>query len=94
MATMNFSGAVNTATSASYLMGVALVAAGFAASTMWTDFARNNIVDVGIQGGDAIYGLAGAAVALAVLPRRYGRPLSMGMAASGGLTAAREYNLV
>jgi hypothetical protein len=94
MATVNTNRATNQLMSGSYWMRAGLVAAGLLGARMVTDFARSNIVDIGVQGGDALYAFAGAGLTMAVLPRNLGMPLALGMSAAGVQTGAREFGLV
>lgn len=80
--------------SPSYIRSVALIAAATVGVQMWTNWARNNVVDVGMTGGDALYAVVAAALALMVLPSKYGRPMAMGATASGLLTVLQEANVV
>lgn len=91
---MDVSGAVNTMTGTSFLRGVVVIAIASLGVQMWTDWARNNLVDVGFTGGDAVYAAVAGLLALAVLPNKYGRPAAMGATASGLLTVMQEMGVV
>lgn len=94
MASLNVSRASNTLMRASFLKAVALIIVGSLVGTVFTDWARNNIVDVGMAGGDVVYSFAGAAVTLALMGGSTGRYLALGMVASGGQVALEEFNVV
>lgn len=80
--------------SADFLMAAGLVAVGSVASQMVTNLARDNIVDVDMAGGDALYAMAGAVATMAFLPMNFARPLALGMVATGAQTAATELGVV
>lgn len=86
----SLSRAVNTVASGDFLMTTGLFIGGLYAGRLATDFMRNNVVDLGMTGADAVYALVGASATLAFLPNRFARPLAIGMMASGTQTAARE----
>jgi hypothetical protein len=94
MSTMNVDGAVSTMTNASFIRSVAVIAIASVGVQMWTDWARNNLVDLGVTGGDAIYAAVAGLLALAVLPSKYGRPAAMGATAAGLLTVGQEMGVV
>ncbi len=81
-----------------FLLSAAYVAAGFVAAGIVTDFARSNVLDMEVPGGDAMYAVGGAAATLAVSSMvslgSLGRMAAVGMAANGVVQLARQGGLV
>lgn len=94
MATFNVSRAARTVTSQSFVMSMALVGVGAVVGQMWTNWARDNLVDVGVRGGDVAYALGLGIIALALLPNKWARPVALGAGSSALVTAAREFGVV
>lgn len=94
MATMNLSGALSTATSGSFLMSAALVAGGGLLGRMGTNFLRDNVLDIGVRGGDVVYSVVAAVAVLAALPRKWSRPLALGMVGGAVSVTAQEFGVV
>lgn len=94
MAALNIGRATNTVTSLSFYRTVALIVLGSMAATVLTDWARDNVVDIGFAGGDALYAVFGAMLTMAVVPRSFSNPLATGMAASGATTVLSDYDVV
>lgn len=94
MATLNMSGAMSTMFSARFLTQVSLALVGGMGAMVLTDWAQSNVVDISATGGDAVYPLIGILVSLAILPRRYGRPLALGMGVSAAETILDDLNVV
>lgn len=69
-----------------YVVGVLI---GSVVSLMATEWARNNIADIEMQGADALYAGAGSFISLTLLPKKWGFPIALGMMA-GGLSVAAE----
>jgi hypothetical protein len=86
--------AVGTVFSSRFLMTAGLTIAGTWAGAVVNSWMRENVVDIGVQGGDALYSAAGAIATMAFLPNRFARPLALGMVAAGGQTALRDYGVV
>lgn len=96
MASLNT--ATNRVLTGGFVMQAALVAAGLAASSMATDWIRGNVIDLQMQGADAVYGVV-AALAIAFsstvgVPWKYARPVSLGVAAGGIYNEAQAMDLV
>lgn len=78
----------------SFAVSIALVLGGSLASGYFQQFASDMLVDMPFKGGDAVYELAFGAVALAILPARYSRPLALGAGASALGTVAADFGVV
>lgn len=91
MASLKVSRATNTLMSASFMKMVALMVFGYIASIVITNWMRDNVVDIGMRGGDAIYGLVASFIFL-MLPinRSNARSLALGGAFGSGLTVYEE----
>lgn len=85
---------MSTMFSARFLTQVSLALVGGMGAMVLTDWAQDNFVDVGFTGGDALYPAIGILVAFAILPRRYGRPLALGMGVSAAETVLDDLNVV
>lgn len=94
MATLGIGRAINKVTSGTWLKSVSLILVGSMAATMATQWLRNNVFDVAMTGGDALYAVALSVATLAIAPASLANPLSLGMAASGGQTLLRDFNVV
>lgn len=77
--------------SSSFLKMVALTVTGYVASIVVTGWMRDNVVDIGMRGGDAIYGIV-ASFLLMMMPvkRSTARSLALGSAFGSGLTIYQE----
>lgn len=86
--------ASNTLTDPGMYRTVGLLAGGMVFSTLLTGWMRDNVVDIGMQGGDAVYSVATAGLMLAApVGARTARPLAMGAALSGVLTLLNEFGV-
>lgn len=88
---------LNQASSAtvSMLPTAGMVVVGALLATILTDVARENVYDVGMDGGDAVYPVAGAFVLNATMGGgQTVQMVSIGMLASAVTTVAREMGLV
>jgi len=94
MAAINVSAATSTMTSAAFLKSALLVVVGALLAQVVTNYMRNNIRDISVTGGDAVYPLVAAMLALVVLPGKYGRPVALGSTATSLRVAAREFGVV
>lgn len=94
MASINVSRATNTLTSPAFLKSAVLIVLGSLFAQVATSWLRSNVRDINMAGGDAVYSLVAAMLALVVLPGKYGRPLALGSTATGVRVVAREMGLV
>lgn len=94
MAAINVNAASSTLTSPAFLKSAVLIVLGSLLAQVATQYLRNNVRDIQVRGGDAVYALAASALVLIVLPGQYARPLALGTTASGVRTAAAEYGVV
>ena len=94
MAAINPSAAGQTLTSPAFLKSAVLIVVGALLAQVVTEWLRNNVRDIQMTGGDAIYAIVGAALALTVLPGKYGRPIALGSTATGVRVVLREYGVV
>jgi len=93
---------INTATnrvvSSGFALQVGLTVAGLAVSSMATDWMRDNVVDLEMQGADALYGFVGAlALAFAStigIPWKFAGPMATGVAVGGAYSEADEMGRV
>lgn len=91
MASLKVSRASNTLLSARFLKTIALLVTGYIASIVVTGWMRDNVMDIGMRGGDAVYGFVAAAVFLVLpLKSRQARNLALGAAFGSGLTVYQE----
>lgn len=89
----NVKSAVQTLASPAFLKSAALIVAGSLAADVVTGVARDQIVDIDLRGGDAVYALVAAALTLVIVPGRFGRPAALGMVSGAGAVAAQEFGL-
>lgn len=91
MASLKFGRATGTITDTGFLRLVALSVVGYIASVSLTGLMRDNVMDIGMAGGDAIYSVISAAVFL-MLPigQRNARFLALGALFGGSLTLYQE----
>lgn len=83
-----------TSRTVSLIPTAAIVVVGSLAATVVTDVARENVYDVDMQGGDAVYPVAGAVLVMFLSGGRTARYLAIGMVSSSVTTAAREVGLI
>lgn len=94
MAAINVSAAGETLTSPAFIKSAVLVVVGSLLAQVVTEWMRNNVRDIEQRGGDAVYAIVGAALALIVLPGKYGRPIALGSSASAVRVVLAEYGVV
>ena len=94
MAAINVSAASSTLTSPAFIKSAVLIVAGSLLAQVVTEWMRNNVRDIDVRGGDAIYAVVGAALSLIVLPGKYGRPIALGASASAVRVVLSEYGVV
>jgi hypothetical protein len=94
MATVNVSAATSTLSSSAFLQSAVLVVVGSLLAQVVVSYARSNVYDIGMTGGDAVYAVVAALIPLMVLPGEYGRPVALGSTATAVRTAASEFGVV
>jgi len=94
MASINVNRATNTLMSTSFLKSAVLVVAGSLAAQVVTTYLRNNVRDMSIKGGDALYSATAAMLILTVAPEKYGRPMALGSAATSVRVILRDFQVV
>ena len=94
MASINVSRATSTLASPAFLKSAVLIVGGSLTAQVVTDYLRNNVRDIQMAGGDAVYSLVAAALALTVLPGQYGRPLALGSTATAVRVMLRDFGVV
>ena len=94
MASINVDRATSTLMSPSFLKSAVLVVAGSLLAQIVTTYLRNNIRDIGMKGGDAVYSAAAAMLVLTVAPANYGRPMALGSTATSVRVVLRDFNIV
>lgn len=94
MAAININAATSTLTSTAFLKSAVLIVVGSLLAQVVVSYMRANVYDVQIRGGDAVYAIVGAFVALMVLPGQYGRPVALGSTATAVRTVAGDFGVV
>ena len=94
MASLSVNRATSTLTAPAFIKSAVLIVVGSLVAQLATNWMRNNVVDLSMQGADAVYALTSAFLALAVLPGKYGRPLALGSTATAVRVIADEFGLV
>lgn len=94
MAGINIDRATRTLTDSAFIISAALVVVGSLLAQVTTEFMRANVYNVQVQGGDAIYAVVAAFLALVVLPGQYGRPIALGSGATAVRTALDQFGVV
>lgn len=94
MAAINVNAAVGTLTSPAFIKSAVLVVIGSLLAQVATSFMRANVYDVSFAGGDAVYAVVAALIALTVLPGKYGRPVALGSGATAVRVVANDFGVV
>lgn len=94
MAAINVSAATGTLSSPAFVKSAVLIVVGSLLAQVVTEYMRNNVRDISMKGGDAIYAIVAGFLALLVLPGKFGRPVALGSTATAVRTAASEYGVV
>lgn len=94
MAAINVSAATSTLSSPAFLKSAVLVVVGSLLAQVVTNYLKNNFRDISVRGGDAVYSVVAALLALTVLPGQYGRPIALGSTATGVRVVARDFGVM
>lgn len=94
MAAINIDAATSTLMSPAFLKSAVLIVIGSLLAQIVVSQGRSNVYDVQVRGGDALYAIVGAFLALVVLPGQYGRPIALGSSATAVRTVASEFGVV
>ena len=94
MASINVNRATSTLTDTDFIVSAVMIVAGSLVAQVVTNYLRENVRDISMKGGDSIYSLVAAMLALTVLPRQYGKPLALGSTATAVRVALREFGVV
>jgi hypothetical protein len=94
MASINVNRATSTLMDTSFLKSAVLIVAGSLLAQVVTSYLRENVRDIQVQGGDSLYAAVAAFLALVILPRKYGKPLALGSAATSVRVMLREFGVV
>jgi hypothetical protein len=94
MATVDVSKASSTLTSSSFMRSAVLVVVGSLMAQLVTDWMRRNVIDISQKGGDAVYPLIAALIALSIMPSSYGRPVALGSTATSVRVVIKEFGLM
>jgi hypothetical protein len=82
------------ASTGTILVSAVLVVLGSLSATVATDWAKNNLFDVPMKGGDAVYPVLGTVVLLLVRNTRPTRLIGLGMLSSSVAVAAEDYGVI
>lgn len=94
MASINVQESAETLVDPSFLMSAVLIVLGSLLAQVMTTYLRNNVYDVQVRGGDAIYSAVAALLSLVLLPQEYGKPLALGSAATSVRVVLRDFNVI
>ncbi len=94
MASINVDRATSTLMSTSFLQSAVLIVAGSLLAQLVTTYLRDNVRDIEMKGGDAVYAIVATFLSLMVLPGRFGRPLALGSTATAVRVIARDFGIV
>lgn len=94
MAAINVNAATSTLTSPAFLKSAVLVVIGSLLAQVATEYLRNNVRDIQMKGGDAVYAFVAAALSLVVLPGSYGRNVALGSSATAVRVVLADYEVV
>lgn len=94
MASINVNRATSTMTDTSFLTSAVLIVGGSLLAQVVTTYLRNNVHDVSMKGGDAVYSAVAALLALTVLPKKYGKPLALGSTATAVRVVLRDFGVL
>lgn len=90
MASINTGRAVGTLTSFRYFKMVGLLLVGGLLGGFGQEWLQNNVYDVGMTGGDAIYSIVMAAIILTFVGGRTGTYLAAGTGLGGAASVGQE----
>jgi len=91
---INVSSATDEMLDESFVMSAVLIVVGSLVASLATSWMRDNVYDVQVTGGDAIYPLVAAFLMLLVLPKQYGKPAALGSVASSVRVILADFNIV
>lgn len=94
MASINVNRATQTMTDTSFIKSAVLIVVGSLLAQVVTTYLRNNVRDISMRGGDAIYSAVAAMLVLVVLPKKYGKPLALGSTATSVRVLVRELGII
>lgn len=94
MASLSVNRATSTLTAPAFLKSAVMIVLGSLVAQFATNWMRNNVMDISMQGGDAVYAVVAAFLSLSVLPGRYGRPLALGSTATAVRVVSDEFGVI
>lgn len=94
MALLNMNAATRTLTSSAFIKSAVLVVGGSVLAQVVTGWMRNNVYDLQMKGGDAVYSVVASMLALSLLPGQYGRPLALGSGATSVRVVMDEFGVL
>ena len=94
MASINVNRATSTLASSAFIQSAVLIVVGSLLAQIVTSWMRSNVRDIQVKGGDAVYSVVAALLALTVLPGMYGRPIALGSTATAVRVVARDFGVV
>lgn len=94
MAAIDMEQATDALTSPAFLTSAVLIVGGSLLAQVTVSFMRNNVRDIEMAGGDAVYAVVASIIALFVLPGRWGRPMALGSTATAVRVVLNELGVV
>ena len=91
---INVSSATDEMLDESFVVSAVLIVVGSLVASLATSWMRDNVYDVQITGGDAIYPVVAAFLMLLVLPQQYAKPAALGSVASSVRVILADFNIV
>lgn len=91
---INVSRAKNELFDESFFISAALVVVGSLLSSLATTWMRENVYDVQMTGGDAIYPIVAAFLVMMIAPKNIGKPIALGATASSVRVALKQFGII
>lgn len=94
MAGINVNRATSALSDTAFITSAVLIVAGSLFAKFVVTQMKNNVYDIQVPGGDAVWAVFAAFIALVILPGTYGRPLALGSTAGAVRVVLNEYGVV
>ena len=91
---INVSSATDEMLDEGFMLSAVLVVVGSLVASIATSWMKENVYNVQITGGDAIYPIVAAFLMLLLLPQQYAKPAALGSVASSVRVVLREFNII